>query len=280
MPDGRGNIGRESSVLYRMPTRNDSSEQNLGQLYDAVPLYAKRGDVEFYLARAKEIGGPVLELGCGTGRILLPTARAGIAITGIERSSEMLDQCRAMLSAEPAEVQKRVSIHSNDVRHFSLDSSFVLVTAPFRVMQLLPEIDDQLACLECVHRHLSPGGRFVFDVFNPNFRALVTDRSEEAEDTPHTAMPDGRVMRRTRRVSVVNWIDQVSDIELIYYVSDSPDSPAERHVQSLRMRWFGRDELYHLLARAGFTVETIDGDFEGGSLHDESPEIVVTAVQV
>lgn len=86
-----------------MPNPEDSSNEGLGQLYDSVPLYAKRGDMEFYVARGTESEGPVLELRCGTGRVLLPTARAGIAITGIERSGEMIDRCRLTLSAEPAE---------------------------------------------------------------------------------------------------------------------------------------------------------------------------------
>ncbi|MEO8192323.1 MAG: methyltransferase domain-containing protein [Gemmatimonadales bacterium] len=262
-----------------MPEAEGSDIPGLGLLCDAVPAYADRDDIQLYVKQAQASSDHVLELGCGTGRVLLPTARAGISITGIERSDEMLDQCQRTLSREPADVPNLVALYKADVRQFAIEGRFNLVTAPFRVMQLLETVEDQLACLDSVRRHLHSGGRFVFDVFNPNFHLMAHDRTAEREDTAPVRMSDGRVMRRTFRVCKIHWIDQISDVELIYYTGESADSLSERHVQSLRMRWYGRDELIHLLGRAGFGVERIDGDFSSGTLEDESPEIVVTAVR-
>ena len=86
------------------------SDPFVARLYDQVVPYRDRPDVDFYVEAAKDSGGPVLEVGCGTGRILLPTARAGIPITGLDLSEYMLDVCRGELEKESKEVQDRVSL--------------------------------------------------------------------------------------------------------------------------------------------------------------------------
>lgn len=248
---------------------------DFGLLYDSVPLYAARQDVGFYGDAARSTRGAVLELGCGTGRVLLPIARAGRAIVGVDSSTQMLARLRAKLGAEPAAV--RVTLHQQDVRDFDLGTTYPLVIAPFRVVQQLTTIDDQLRFLAAVRRHLAPGGQFIFDVFNPNFALLTSADGQEREDTPEQRLPDGRSFRRAYRVVAVRWVDQVSESELIYYVTPRPGAAAERHVQAFEMRWFLRAELEHLLARSGFRIRAIYGDFARGPLVDGSPEQIVVA---
>jgi cyclopropane fatty-acyl-phospholipid synthase-like methyltransferase len=89
-------------------------QQIIAEIYDRhssefYDYHAKRGDVEFYVALATESGGPVLEIGCGTGRLLIPTARAGVHITGLDNSEEMLEICRRKLEDEPTKVKGRVN---------------------------------------------------------------------------------------------------------------------------------------------------------------------------
>jgi SAM-dependent methyltransferase len=213
----------------------------------------------------------VLEVGCGTGRILLPIARAGCAITGIDGSKQMLERCRVNLAAEPAAVQSRIQLAQHDMRDFSLAERFALIIAPFRVVQHLTTIDDQLQFLATVARHLAPQGRVVFDVFNPRFDILVGANGVEREDTSEQRLPDGRTFRRTYRIARVRWIDQVSEAELVYYVD------GKRYVQAFEMRWYLAAELRHLLARAGFRVREMYGDFARGPVVDGCPELVVTA---
>ena len=244
---------------------------DFGLLYDSVPLYAARQDVAFYVDEAKATRGAVLEVGCGTGRILLPIARAGAAITGIDASKHMLERCRAKLAAEPAAVRARVRLAQHDMRDFELAEKFGLIIAPFRVVQHLTTVDDQLRFLETVARHLAPGGRLVFDVFNPRFDILVAANGVEHEDTPAQRLPDGRTLRRTYRIVRVRWIDQVSEAELVYYVDGT------RYVQAFEMRWYLAAELRNLLARAGFRVREFYGDFARGPLVDGCPEFVVVA---
>jgi SAM-dependent methyltransferase len=213
----------------------------------------------------------VLELGCGTGRILLPIARDGCSVVGVDSSREMLERCRAKLATEPAGVQSRVTLQQLDIHDFNLGALFQLIIAPFRVVQHLTIADDQLRFLAAVSRHLAPGGRFAFDVFNPRFDILTGVDGVEREDTPEQRLPDGRTFRRTYRVAKVRWVDQVSEAELIYYVD------GKRYVQAFDMRWYLPSELHHLLARAGFRVHAMYGDFARGPLVDGAPEQVVVA---
>ena len=247
----------------------------VGALYDAVPAYGVRRDVAFYVEEATRAGGPVLELGCGTGRITLPIARAGVAVTGLDASEGMLARCRMKLDAEPDAVRERVTLRRADARDFSLGATFALAIAPFRILQHVVAVDDQLRCLTSVARHVAPGGRLVLDVFNPSFAALTRDRATEQEDTAAT-LPDGRVLRRAIRVPRVRWTEQVSETELIYYVGAPGETP-RRTVQAFDMRWYVPAELVHLLARTGFAVREILGDFDRSPLTDGSPEMIVRA---
>ena len=266
--------------MSNQPERSYDAIPDFGQLYDAVPAYAARGDVRFYRARAARAGGSVLELGCGTGRILLPLARDGRTVVGLDASPAMLARCEEKLRREPDDVRARVALRAGDACGFDLGRRFDLLIAPFRVLQHVVAIDDQLRLLDAVARHLSPGGRFVFDVFNPNLRALLAHDGTEREDTPETLLPDGRVFRRSSRVPRVRWLDQVNEVELLYDVSPRAGAPPVRHVQAFPMRWYLPHELTHLLARGGFVVEAMHGDFDQRPLVDGSPEIIVTATRV
>lgn len=156
---------------------------DFGFLYESVPLYAARSDISFYVEEGRRTREHILEVGCGTGRILLPLARAGARITGIDGSREMLARCQTKLDSEPAELRSRVALQHADVRRLDLGKRFALVIAPFRVFQHLTSMDDQLAALGAIARHLTPGGRLVFDVFNPSVYGDF-DRSPLVDDSP------------------------------------------------------------------------------------------------
>ena len=249
---------------------------DLGLFYDHTGVYQTRGDVDFYVAEAARAEGKVLELASGTGRVLIPIARSGREIVGVERSRQMIERCRAKVAAEPSEVRDRITLHEADMRDFALDERFPLAIIPFRPLQHLTSIDDQLTCLDAVRRHLAPGGRLIFDVFNPDLLRLATPATEEFEDTPETPLPDGSRFRRTGRITAVHRLGQVSDVELIYYVT-SADGETDRRVHAFPMRWYWRIELEHLLSRAGFTIDEVYGNFDRSPLVDSSPEIVVVA---
>ena len=99
---------------------------DLPAIYDSVPAYVARRDVQFYVDEATNVRGSVLEVGCGTGRILLPIARSGRTVEGLDASPEMLDRCRTKLREEPDGVQRRVTLHQGDARSFDIGRQFEL----------------------------------------------------------------------------------------------------------------------------------------------------------
>ena len=249
----------------------------VAEYYDLVPAYAGRPDVDFYVVFSRAAEGKTLELGCGTGRVLIPTATAGCGIVGLDSSRTMLAKCREKLSAQPTDVQGRARLVEGDMTDFDLGEAFGLITVPFRAFQHLISVEDQLACLDCVRGHLAPGGKFILEVFhvNPN-RIHGKPQEGESEDTPDTPLPDGRTLRRTSRAAAFRRSEQVNEVELIYYVT-YPDGRTERLVHAFPFRYFHRFELEHLLARAGLRVAELFGDFDRSPFGNESPQMIFVA---
>lgn len=258
---------------------NYDAHEEIGELYDHVPLYRDRKDVAFYVDLCRAAQGEVLELGCGTGRVLIPAAEAGCTITGLDGSGVMLERCRANVLKVASEVQKRVTLVEADMTGFSLDSKFALATVPFRPLQHLVSVDEQLSFLRCVHRHLQPGGKLALDVFHPDLKRLGNPAStDEIEDTPEYALADGRRLRRTYRITANHIAAQTIDAELIYYVRD-PTGKAARIVHAFPLRYFFRFELEHLLVRAGFEITELFGNYDRSPFTDSSGDMFVIATR-
>lgn len=232
------------------------------ELYDHVIPYRDRPDTEFYVEMARKSGGPVLELGCGTGRVLLPMARAGIDIVGLDLSPYMLDVCRKKIEGEPVDVQNRIRLVQGDMRSFDLEGPFTLITIPFRGFQHLLEVQDQMACLNTIRQHLAHHGRFILDLFNPSLTHLAEmDLGEEFGEEPVFQMPDGREVVRTHRITDRDYHRQIIHPELIYTITH-PDGKQEKHVHAFSMRYFFHFEAEHLLARCGFKIEALYADYD------------------
>jgi SAM-dependent methyltransferase len=249
----------------------------IAEYYDTIPLYANRADVDFYVECAKEAGRPVLELGCGTGRILIPTAAAGCEITGLDISEAMLNRCRERLAGQPKEVQKRARLVQGSMVEFAVGGEFKLVTVPFRGFQHLVTVEEQAGCLRSAQRHLAPDGRLVLDVFHPN-PPMLHDPAfmKETDEFPEVELPDGRRFRRTWRVVAFRRREQINEVEFAFYVTHA-DGRQERFVEQFPMRYFFRYELEHLLANCGFRVEALYGDFDKSPLKEDSPEMILVA---
>lgn len=240
----------------------DDEYGEIADLYDYVVPYRERADVAFFVDAAVVAGGPVLEVGCGTGRILIPTARAGVDVTGVDLSPRMLGVCRRRLDGEPEQVRRRARLVQADMRRFDLEQRFTLATIPFRPFQHLLTVEHQLACLASVRAHLADAGTLIVDLFNPSLDALASFRiGEEGGEEPEFTMPDGRRVVRTHRILAVDRFNQVNDIELIYRVTH-PGGRKERLLHRFPMRYVFRFEMEHLLARTGFRVEHLYSDFE------------------
>jgi SAM-dependent methyltransferase len=252
-------------------------EAFVAEYYDYVPPVAGRPDIDFYLSMARAQGEPVLELGCGTGRVLLPLAKAGLRAVGLDLSEHMLGRFHAKLRSEPTEVRERVRLIHGDMTSFDLGERFRLITIPFRPFQHLLEVDQQLDCLRCVYKHLAAGGKLVVDFFQTDPRRMH-DPEFLKESSPHTevTLPDGRKVRLTERTAAFHRAVQRNDVEMFYNVQH-PDGRTERFVFAFTVRYFFRYEVEHLLARCGFRIVNLSGSFDRSPLRDDSPEMIFVA---
>ena len=131
------------------------------------------GDVAFYARVARELGGPVLELACGTGRIALPLAKAGLHVTGIDRSEATLTTARCKVAALPDSVRERLTLVNQDMSALDLGRRFGFVFVPFRSFQALLTIDLQRKSLDAIRRHLESTGRVALHLFDPRLDLLI-----------------------------------------------------------------------------------------------------------
>jgi len=138
----------------------------IADYYDESPVVKGRlQDVAFYRDAARDFGDPVLELGCGTGRVTMALAQAGKRVTGLDLSERMLERAVKKRAALFTEERERIHLVQGDMARFDLGEKFRLIIIPFRPLQHLLEVKQQTDCLECVSKHLAPGGRLVLDVF-------------------------------------------------------------------------------------------------------------------
>ena len=254
---------------------------DLAAIYDAI--YADRDDAGFWQAMAADAGGGhVLELGCGTGRVLVPLARAGFEITGLDLCAPMLERCGAKLEAELPEVRERARLVTADMTSFDLGRRFAAVICPFAGFQQLRTVEQQLACLGRCRSHLLPQGRLVLDLPNPD-PAPPTYARDERGDGEATAdlveWTDGRRIRWWMTVIGYDRSQQRNECELTYEIVEA-DGATRRIIETISLRYVFRFELEHLLYRAGFRVVTLYGDHDRSPFADSSPALIVVAEPV
>ncbi len=241
-------------------------------LFDA--LYRRRGaDVALYAQLAQRYGGPVLELGVGTGRVALALARAGVAVVGVDSMAGMLARARARVAELPAGARARIELRRGDMRRLSLRRRFALVLAPFNAFNHLYSRSDLERTLAGCRRHLARGGRLVFDVVMPDLRALAQDperlyRGRDLRD------PDSG---RRYRYSEASHYDVARQIRSVTMLIEQPGEPASRRALPLTQRQLFPAELEALLHYNGFEIEQRYGDFVFGPLSAHSETQVVIA---
>jgi len=222
------------------------------------------GDVAFYDRLAREIGGLVLELACGTGRIAFALAEAGLDTTGVDRSEGMLTVARRKLAALPVSVRERLTLVNQDMSTLNLGRRFGFIFVPFRSFQHLLTIDLQRKSLQAVRRHLEPTGRLALHLFDPRLDLLI-----EASTTPPglrgTHPETGR--RYVGEVLRTNF-DHLSQIrrDLWRYaeIGRTGEVLAE-DTREMALRWTYRWELHHLLELCGLAVDAEYSDFVGSA---------------
>lgn len=235
-------------------------------------------DIAFYRRLAETSGGPVLEMGCGTGRVLLPLARAGVCVHGMDSSIAMLDQLRARLGAEPAEVRERVALIHGDIRRSDAGRRFPLVIAPANVLHSFLERADQRAWLHNARRHLAVAGALCFDVFQPDYHRL-TAAPEWVQDVDRLDAQSGQRLRRLVRCTH-ELAFQRFRVEIRWVTEDAGGRVVAEESAAVMQRWFTRGELENLLDLEGFRVADYWGGFEGEPFQLDSRVQLIRAVPI
>src|ERR1700754_4911824 len=187
----------------------------IADYYDTSPLVSNRKqDLAFYLEQAAASRGPVLELGCGTGRIAIPIAESGVSVTGLDISKKMLERAEQKRTSLAPERRDLLRLIHGDMTSFDLHEQFPLITIPFRPFQHLLSVEAQLNCLTCARRHLAKGGRLVMDFFQTDAARMHDPKFLEAHFVAEYEMPGARKVRLFERIVAFHRAKQCNDVEM------------------------------------------------------------------
>lgn len=237
---------------------------DLAAFYDAYYGHeGVEGDLEFYRDLASEAEGPVLEVGCGTGRIYLELLAAGVDADAFDVSSGMLEVLRERADERGLEA----TVWDADVREFEADREYDLVIVPFRTFLHLLEVDDQLSALEGIYDALAPGGRLALNTFVPSHE-VICDHYGEVEE--RTLEVDGaEYVHRT----VTELDDEVGQVARIR--SEVCEADGSRVFESeTPITLLSRREFELLFRLSPFSEWSVYGDFAYGPLESADEEMV------
>jgi SAM-dependent methyltransferase len=228
-------------------------------------------DIDVLVALARRIGGPVLELACGTGRLLAPLAAAGLNVTGVDSSVPMLDRARARLDR----LGLTAEFAQQSMQSLQLEGSFRTIVIGLDSFGLLVRRPDQVKALKAARGHVSHDGRLILDVANGNLRGAHEPPEELLHDItapdPETDRPITKfVLRRP------NPAEQFDDL-LFFYDEQDERGYLHRTTVELRLRWFTRSELELLLEAAGWSVDELYGSYGLDPFGPSSDRLIIVA---
>jgi SAM-dependent methyltransferase len=236
-------------------------------LYDALSTGIP-GDADFYTEEALRAGSPVLELGCGTGRITAQVAAAGMQIVGLDRSPDMLAIARRKIDALGPEIAARVTLVEGDMRQFRLEQRFRLIMIPYRAFLHLLTPQDQRAALTCIREHLAEGGLLALNIFDPRLDIIVERMGGIGgahtylwRELVHPENGHRVLVSDTRRYDPA---EQRLDQWWIFEELDEGGAVVAKHYAPLALRYIHRYEMAYLLELCGFRVEALYGDLARG----------------
>jgi SAM-dependent methyltransferase len=271
-PDGHSDragihTGRETvnEATGRLPSTFDD-----GDLYDLIGDFPYA--LDFYVGMARAARGPVLDVACGTGRILLPCLAEGIDIEGLDFYEGMLARLRKKAAARGLSP----TLHRADMSDFRLERRYGFIMIPFNAFIHNVTQEAQIGCLTACREHLLPGGLLVFDTFFPAAQLTSTPpgtRVLEGElPHPETGLP--MRMYDTRTIDpVAQEQHSVNELEIL-----AADGSIERvHRSQVLGRYIYKQEMALLLKIAGFSRWEIHGDFDRRPLTKETDNMIVEA---
>ena len=236
------------------------------ELYDEVYSFVDY-DIAFYVQKHKELGGKVLEIGCGTGRVTIPMLAAGADITAIDYSQKMLER----LESKVGNIDTPMEIILQDVRSLSLKKKYNLIIFPYRGFQSLLSIEDQINALTSIRKHLEVNGSLIIDLFVPT-RDLFDQNSDIFYHLRDFENDSGRIKSLHHR-SRFDHHNQLIHTQLS--ISESKDEQiTSKRYADFTLRYLYPDEARYLFEFCGFKIQEISGDYDGAPYDRDSDETI------
>ena len=235
------------------------------------------GEMEFYRTRCTQRGGRILELGCGTGRVLLALAETGLSVTGLDQSKKMLDVCRQKIESNETSLPKVDLVHG-DMRDFQFDSTFDTIVLPYRTLMHVVRPAQQLQCLRSIRNNLSADGRVFLNVWVPDhgYIHFFREGGDESEmnfvenydlpDTPNRLDHFHKVITYPQEQLII-------EEHLLIELNGRGDE-VSRQTLPMTRTWYTFREMNWLIHSAGFETVNVWGDFLEAPLSEESEESV------
>jgi SAM-dependent methyltransferase len=236
--------------------------------YDLVEGAFATGDfLDFYKRQIARYGEPVLELACGSGRLTIPLAEAGVKIMGLDLSEEMLN----LATLKASERGVKIPVVRGDIRSFNLSKEFKFIFIPAQSLTHLHKLEEIEDCFSCVRQHLAEDGRFLIELFNPSVKLLARD-SDQRYGVGEYEEPN----EAGRRVFVSEEVryDAATQINYIrWFFRDERND--QESVLSFEMRQFFPQEIDALLWYNGFLIEHKYGSYDEKEFCSDSPKQLI-----
>jgi SAM-dependent methyltransferase len=233
-------------------------------------------DIGFTLALAARHPGPVIELGSGTGRLLLPLARAGYHVTGVDNSMPMLSRAKQRLAEEPAAVQERATLVAADMTQLALaPAHFSLALVPYNTFMHL-DAAAAVTAVRAVARHLQPGGRLLLDLANP-FVVEHTPGDQLVSLEKILTEPESGAVVVVMAANILQPATQQLTITWIYDASPAGGGPVERSVARVTYHYYFPHQVELLFEQAGLRLEALFGDYGEGSFDETAERLLALA---
>ena len=228
-------------------------------------------DLPMYLGFAERTGSPILELGCGTGRLLLPMAQAGYSVTGVDSSPTMLAVAESKLDSR---TRRRVRLIQSDMVDVDLGRKFKLVTVPVNGLMLVPTLDDQARVLQQAQVHLEDAGLLVIDLFNPDPGEMAD--SDKQLIHAWTKLDDGGSIVSKFVSQTADFANQLQTVTF-FYDETNLKGETKRTVAPFSQRYLFRFEMELLLEKCGFIMENLFGSYDLDDFRSDSEKMIFVA---
>jgi ubiquinone/menaquinone biosynthesis C-methylase UbiE len=248
-----------------MSSQNDYPEY-FARFYDVIyNSIRQKADHDFFMKKILAAKGPVLDVGCGTGRFFVEALKKGADIYGIDSSSHMIDVLKSKIKESD---HHRVSVQNfTELYH---DLKFDLIIAPFRVMSHLLTVEDQQAAINKIYAHLNPWGTFIFDLYVPDPN-LLANGMNNVTDFEGEYAPGKKLKRITSSSSDI--VNQLNDVTMQFIWDENGKEKNE--TWNMQLRFYFRYEIEHLIARSKLKMVGTYGGYDESPLDKNSKDFVV-----